>query len=102
MQFIKKFLITIFIVTILLVASVGFDDENLIKKLAYATAIVSGIMILYLLAKIAWRILIFILLLMFMFFLLSYFDIIEFSKQGIETATEKVYDKATSEIKLTK
>ena len=102
MQYIKKFLITIFIVAVLLVASVGFDDEELVKKLAYAAAITGGIMILYLIAKIAWRILIFVLTIAFLMFLLSYLDIIEFSKPGIETATEKVYDKATSEIKLIK
>lgn len=92
MFLIKYFIIALIIIGTFVAGSLGIGGEDWFAKIGWALFFIIGFLILNSIAKIAWRILFLILSVFFMIYLLSYFEIIEFSLPGINHATQELIE----------
>ena len=93
MFLIKYFIIALIIIGTFVAGSLGIGGENWLSKIGWALFFIIGFLILNFIAKIAWRILFLILGVFFIIYVLSYFEVIEFSLPGITTATKELMDE---------
>ena len=93
MFIIKYFIIGLIIITVFISASLGIIDDNLINKITISAIIIAVFLILNFIAKIAWRILFFILFVFFGIYLLSYLGLIEFSLPWIKEFSKEAIEK---------
>lgn len=92
MFLIKYFIIALIIIGTFVAGSLGIGGEDWLSKIGWALSFIIGFLVLNFIAKIAWRILFLILSVFFMIYLLSYFEIIEFSLPGINHATQELIE----------
>lgn len=92
MFLIKYFIIALIVIGTFVAGSLGIGGEDWLAKIGWALFFIIGFLILNFIAKIAWRILFLILSVFFMIYLLSYFEIIEFSLPGINHATQELME----------
>ncbi len=92
MFLIKYFIIALIIIGTFVAGSLGIGGENWLSKIGWALFFIIGFLILNFIAKIAWKILFLVLSIFFVIYLLSYFEIIEFSLPGIHHATQELVD----------
>ena len=92
MFLIKYFIIALIVIGTFVAGSLGIGGENWFSKVGWALFFIIGFLILNFIAKIAWKILFLILSIFFAIYLLSYFEIIEYSLPGISHATQDLVD----------
>ena len=93
MALIKYFFIALIIIGTFIAGSLGLIEGNWLNQAGNAVIFIIGFLILNLIAKIAWRILFLVLGVFFIIYLLSYFEIIEFSHNGINEAKQEILEE---------